>query len=170
MAEIKFFKVTSLPVTPVANAWYLVQNLVSIPPTISAYITDSNGVPFSLAGGGGGTGSDTYSGIAGEILGGGKVVYILGGKFYLYDASDPILADMAFGITKTAAALNAPVDIQISGVYTEIGLGLTPDLEYYAGLIGLLTSSANNIVITSIGIAIDADNIKIEIQPSIITV
>lgn len=138
--------------------------------SVNHYIGDNSGMPRLVGGVGGSTGSDTYTGIAGQNLGGGKLVYLQGGKFYLFDANNVGLADLAFGITKTAATINNPVDVQISGIYNEAGLGLTPDAEYYASITGLLTTTPINTVITSIGIALTADKIKIEIQPSIITV
>lgn len=165
MAEVRFYKVNSLPSVTKSNSWYLVRTITGF----EIWVTDDNGTPIQAAGGGG-TGSDTYTGIAGQNLGGGKLVYLQGGLFFLYDASDPLLADTAFGITKAAALSGASVDVQISGIYTEVGLGLTTDVEYYAGLTGLLTTSPTNVVITSIGIAVTPDKIKIEIQPSIITV
>lgn len=114
--------------------------------------------------------SSIVNGIAGETLGGGKLVYLSGDKFYLYDANDVSLADMAFGMTMTAAGLNEAVSVKITGVFTEAGLGLIPNEEYYADVNGLLTNLPTNTVITSVGIAVTADKIKIEIQPSIITV
>jgi hypothetical protein len=143
---------------------------------ISFFVTNCTGDQINfgafidvLATAPGGGGSDTYTGIAGEDLGGGKLVYLSAGKFYLYDANDTALADAAFGITKGAAVTDAPVDIQISGVFTEVGLGLNPDAEYYAGLTGLLTDTPTFAVCTFIGIALNSDSLKIEIQQSIIT-
>lgn len=124
------------------------------------------GIPVAIPS----TDSSIVNGIAGETLGGGKLVYLSGDKFFLYDASDVSLADTAFGMTMSAANINEALSVKITGVFTEAGLGLIPNEEYFAGINGLLTNAATNTVITSVGIAVTADQIKIEIQPSIITV
>lgn len=176
--KIRWFKTDSMPTVWQPDSIYIVED----GDFGEGYVTDKNGVPKelgnsvminqliqdALAGGGGA--NDTLTGIAGEVLGGGKLVYLSAGKFFLYDASNTALADLAFGITKGAAILNASVDVQYIGIFTEVGLGLTPNIEYYAGLTGLLTSTPNNTVITSVGIAVNANSIKMEIQPSIITI
>jgi hypothetical protein len=113
---------------------------------------------------------ETYTGIAGENLGGGKLVYLNAGKFYLYNANDTALADAAFGITQAAAVADAAVTIQLSGVFTEVGMGLTPGTEYYADINGLFTTTPTAVVSTFIGIAITADSLKLNIQQSIITI
>lgn len=166
MAEVRFFKVPStqtLPTIGIPNSWYLKKTSGGF----DIYLSDDNGnlVPANAGGGG----SDTYTGIAGENLGGGKLVYLQAGKFYLFDANNIALADMVFGITKTAALINTSVDIQISGVYTEVGLGLTADTEYYAGINGLMVSDSTPYsTSTLMGIALTPDTFKIEIQQTII--
>lgn len=112
-----------------------------------------------------------FTGIAGETLGGGKLVYYSSGAFYLYDSNNTDLADRVFGLTVGAASINQNVDVQISGIFTEVGLGLTPDENYYAGINGLITNDPSPYAVcTLIGVAIDSDNLKLSIQQSIITV
>lgn len=178
MAEVKHFKedTSTMPSTTVPNAIYFVKNglvydeylttklnqLLPVGNTALINALIAAAAPPVTSG-------DSITGIAGEVLGGGKLVYLAGGKFFLYDANNTTLADMAFGITKGAAILNATVDVQFSGIFTEVGLGLTPEIEYFAGLNGLLSSNPTYATFTSIGIALNTNSIKIEIQPSIIT-
>lgn len=176
--KIRWFKVGSIPTVWQPDSVYIIED----GSYGEGYVTDVNGVPkelgnstminelINIALAGAGISHDTYTGIAGETLGGGKLVYLDTGKFYLYNANNTALADKAFGIAKTAAAVNTSVNIQVNGVFTEVGLGLIPDSRYYAGLTGLLSLTANSTVNTQIGIAIDADHLRLEIQPSIITI
>ena len=130
--------------------------------------------PYSGPGGTSGTVTapavtSSYTGPAGQDLNGGKLVYLNAGAFYLYDASVESLADMAFGITQGAAKSGALVNVQMAGIFKEVGLGLMQGQIYYAARNGLISTTPGKVV-TVVGIAIDADNIKIEIQQSIITI
>lgn len=159
-------KLNVLPTTVNANDHYFIKQTDG---SVKHYIGDNEGVPRLVGNNTAVTDSSTFTGTAGENLGGGKLVYLNAGKFYLYDANNASLADLAFGITKTAAAINASVDVQMSGVFTEVGLGLTPDTDYFAGTNGLLvTNSTPYTTSTLVGIAMTADSLKIEIQQSII--
>lgn len=175
--KIKFFAVDSMPTTWTPDAVYVVED----GDYAEGWVTDKIGVPKELGNSimineliaialAATASHDTYTGIAGEILGGGKLVYLDTGKFYLYDANNSALADRVFGITKTAATLNTSVDIQVNGIFTEMGLGLTTGLRYYTGLTGLLTTTPNNVVNTQVGIAIDSNTLKLDIQSSIIII
>ena len=113
--------------------------------------------------------TNVFAGIAGQDLGGGRVVYLSNGLFFLFDSSLENLADLAFGITQGAAKIGTSVNVQMSGIFTEVGLGLTAGEIYFAAPAGLI-SSAYGHVITIVGIAVDANNLKMEIQQSIITI
>lgn len=174
--KIRWFKTDTMPNTWQPDSIYIIED----GDFGEGYVTDKNGVPKELGNSiminqliqevlaGGGGANDTLVGTAGEILGGGKLVYLSGGKFYLYNANNIALADLAFGITKGAAAIDADVSVQYIGIFTEVGLGLTPNIEYYAGINGLLTNNPTYATVTSVGIAITNNSIKIEIQSSII--
>lgn len=113
--------------------------------------------------------SSSFNGIAGQDLSGGKLVYLSAGSFFLYDGNNETLADMAFGITRGAAKSGAAVIVQMGGVFTEVGLGLIAGKIYYSVSDGLLSTTPGK-VITIIGIAVDTDNLKMDIQQSIITI
>ena len=114
-------------------------------------------------------GSETFSGIAGQILGGGKVVYSAAGKFYLYNPMDENLYRAPVGITKHAANADAPIQVQVMGVFTEVGLGLTPDEEYFAGPAGtLVLDPTSYTVMQYVGRAISANSLFINFQIPIV--
>lgn len=131
--------------------------------------TDLTFEPYTSSPGGSCAATNVYAGIAGENLGGGRVVYLQNGLFFLYDASSEALADMAFGITQGAALVGTSVNIQMTGVFTEVGLGLVAGEVYFAAPAGRLADTIAH-VCTIIGIAVDANNLKMEIQQSIITI
>ena len=73
--------------------------------------------------------------IAGEIMGGGKVVYAgADGKSYLADSGDIAQIGLIEGLTLGAATADAPVNVVASGPLTTTGL--TPGAAYFLGTAG----------------------------------
>jgi hypothetical protein len=100
----------------------------------------------------------------------GLVVYVADGKAYYYDPMDENLYRASIGISKINADTDAILDIQISGVFKKVGLGLIPDTDYFAGLNGTLVDDPTGMKVCQyIGRAISGDEIKINIQTPIIT-
>lgn len=128
----------------------------------SPVIIPSTGVSGSSSG-------NTYTGIAGENLTSGKLVYIVLDKFYTYDGTNEHLADMLFGVALETVIANDEVHVQFGDIFTQVGLGLLSGQTYYAGENGTLTQTPTS-VSTFVGIAVNPDSIKIEIQQSIILV
>lgn len=125
-------------------------------------IIPSTGISGSSSG-------NTYTGIAGENLTAGKLVYILQDKFYTYDGTNEHLADILFGIAIETVLANDEVHVQFGDIFTQVGLGLISGQTYFAAAGGSLTQTPSS-VSTLVGIAVNPDSIKIEIQQSIILV
>ncbi|MFV8336428.1 hypothetical protein ACNQF7_10135 [Flavobacterium sp. RSP29] len=108
--------------------------------------------------------------IAGEILGGQRAVMLQDGKAFYYDPSDENNAGKLIGITNQAALEGEEIEVVGFGVITNMG-NLIPNQIYYAGLNGDISINPMAIGICQrIGIAIDANNLKIEFsEPLIIT-
>lgn len=88
-----------------------------------------------------GTNATTETGIAGEAIDAGEVVYkkAADGKFWLSDANDATVAvNAAYGIALNSAAANQPVVVQTRGSIT-IGATIT------AGTIYVLSATAGGI-------------------------
>lgn len=115
--------------------------------------------------------NQTLVATAGMAISGGKVVYMRERKIYTYTATDELLYRAPIGISKTAAAENTIIQVQLFGLFYEAGLGLTPDTDYFAGDNGSLVANPDGLKVCQyIGRTISSDQIKIEIQSPIITI
>lgn len=129
-------------------------------------------VDVSLANysGGNGGNSDLIT-IAGLPLSGGRVVAIREGKAVYFDPEDPDFYGSVCGITKTSAAEGDSVSVQMSGIFYESGLGLIADSLYYVGLNGTLITDPSGLkIMQPLGVSIDENKLKINIQNSIETI
>lgn len=116
------------------------------------------------------SGSAVFSATAGQNLSSGRIVYMNSGKAYYYDPSDSNLAGLVLGITKTAALIDTEVLIQLSGVFEETGLGLTPDAKYFIGSNGTLTTNLIGLlVVQQAGVSIDTNKLNINFYSPFIT-
>ena len=111
-----------------------------------------------------------FTGIAGENISGGKIVYSLGSKLYNFDPFDISLYGRTFGISITAALLNQSLTVQWGGIFTQTGLGLTADGYNFAGINGLPTQNITGFaLIQPIGHAINADSLMINFTTALLT-
>jgi len=108
--------------------------------------------------------------VAGEVLGGQRVVMLENGVAFYYDPSDEKNVGKVIGITNQASIQGEQIDIVGFGVITNMG-NLIPNQIYYAGLNGLISETPiASGIFQRIGIAIDANNLKIDFsEPLIIT-
>ena len=107
--------------------------------------------------------------IAGENLGGQRVVKISQGKVYYFDQSDILNAGHLLGITNQAASINENIDVILSGVINNPGWNLTQDGIYFADINGLITLTPSSSGISQrVGTALDSDNLKIEFSEQLI--
>lgn len=101
--------------------------------------------------------------IAGEALDAQRVVKIQAGKVYYFDTTNENDIGYQLGMTNNAAATNQYVTVVFDGVMTNPGWGLTPDGVYFATGLGQLTVSIPTSGIDQrIGVAIDANTLKLE--------
>jgi len=107
---------------------------------------------------------------AGEILGGQRVVMLQGGKVVYNDPSDENNAGKLIGITNQASLADQKVYVVSLGIITNMA-NLIQDEIYYADLNGTITNTpVMNGILQRIGIAIDANNLKLEFsEPLILT-
>jgi hypothetical protein len=108
--------------------------------------------------------------IAGENLSGGRIVRILNEKAVYYDPDDSSCTGTVLGITRQAALLGDSVEVQISGICYLPGQGFVPGTRYYAGPNGTIVSSANSLIVQSVGHSISTEKLVINFQSPIKTI
>lgn len=120
---------------------------------------------------GGATGnSQIFTSIAGEDMGGNKLVYIDNDKAFLFNPANTSLYGRCLGITTGAALQNDAVFIQVGGVMDWTSVPLTPGAVYYAGSNGALTTSPAQPVVQRVGHAIASNKLKINFDLNIVTI
>jgi len=120
--------------------------------------------------GGGGADLDLTA-EAGSAMSSGRVVTVLNGIATYFDPTNDDMYGLAVGLTKTSANIGDQIGIKSFGKFYESGLNLTAGQLYFAGVNGTLVLSPENLTIVQpIGVAMDADNILINIQNSIETI
>ena len=110
----------------------------------------------------GGVFEETY--VAGQVLGGNRLVYYDSGKVYYYDQLDTSLWGKLVGFTKASANTDEQVIVVKAGKMNNPGWGLIQNTVYYAGSNGLILSTppTTNMDIP-VGLALDSDNLDINI-------
>lgn len=111
----------------------------------------------------------TYNYIAGETLGGQRIVMISGGKVFYFDPLDENNSGKQLGFTDTAAITDDSVNVISNGVIESAGWGLTPDAVYYAAIDGTISiTPISSGISMRVGVAISAEKLKIEFSEPII--
>lgn len=106
---------------------------------------------------------------AGENISSGNVVMLSGGLIYKYDPTDENNYGKAIGIAKTAAITSGTVNVVLSGIVEVVGWGLTQDENYFAGLLGSITTTPPSTgLLNLVGIAKDSNTLIIDIDEPII--
>jgi hypothetical protein len=78
---------------------------------------------------------------AGEVIGGGRTVYVNDdGLLYIYRNTDMDAFGKFIGITKGAVNMNEQVQVQMMGVHTDVGFGYVSGETYYVSDTGLPTT------------------------------
>lgn len=107
--------------------------------------------------------------IAGEAIS-GHTAYIVGegGKAFIADPTNP-LHQFVQGVTISAAAQDAAVQIQSDGMLTHVGWTFTPGGLVYVGLLGQLTQVLPGTAVFQkvVGVALTATTISLNLQPAI---
>lgn len=111
--------------------------------------------------------------LAGEAVGGHRVVYIKGdSQVYYASNDDSTLFGATVGLTTGAAVLGAPVAIAFNGIVDEPSWTWTPQELLYLGTNGLLTqtppSGGGALFSQVVGFAITATKIQVQIAPPIL--
>jgi hypothetical protein len=105
---------------------------------------------------------------AGEIMSAERVVMLSGGKAYLFDPTDENNYNKAIGFSLNSVIVNDIVTVLKVGNVVG-GLVLVPDTLYYAGPNGTITATPPSTgVIVTVGTALDANTLVVDIQQSII--
>ncbi len=101
--------------------------------------------------------------VAGEILGGQRIVMIVGGEAFYYDPTDENNAGRDVGITKGAAIAGAMVEVVSKGIMTGFSGALVQDSIYYVGLLGTLTDTVPTGpgIDMRVGVAVDANTLNV---------
>ena len=106
--------------------------------------------------------------IAGETLGGQRVVMLKNGKAFYFDQIDENNIGYSLGMTNQAANQDDLIDIATSGVVIDNGWGLIPDTIYYLGTNGLITNLIpSSGVFQRVGVAVDSNTLKLEFSEPI---
>jgi hypothetical protein len=108
-----------------------------------------------------GSGGSGQSVVAGEVLGGHRVVTAAG----LYPTD--LTLDAVFGITTGAAGVGVAVAIITEGPMVEPSWAWVPGDAIYAGALGVLTQVEPAGPVKRVGTAISATKISVAIQPTI---
>lgn len=107
--------------------------------------------------------------LAGENLGGNRVVYIADGRAFYADSDNLTCSNASVGITNGAAVLDDIINIQTSGYMQEPSWKWSTNLPLFLGVNGLLTQTMPTTGFSQIiGIVTSSIEIIIQIQPSII--
>lgn len=101
--------------------------------------------------------------VAGEDLGGQRVVMIIGGEAFYYDPTDENSVGRDVGITKAAALTGAMVEVVSKGIMTGFSGSLVQDDIYFVDVNGQLTSvvPVGPGIDMRVGIAVDANTLNI---------
>ena len=164
MAEVRQFKVLSLPLRGVPDSIYYVK---TGPNTAEQHITDSFGNYVQVGGGSGTTitsNNKTLSKvILGESVSGGTVVYLTNVAFK-YNQNNTNLYGLITGITNSSGLNGEEISIVTSGECDQLG-GLVPGLQYYAGSNGAVQALVPLIgIVQPVGIAISTTKLIVNLQ------
>lgn len=101
--------------------------------------------------------------VAGENLGGQRVVMIVAGQAFYYDPTNENNVGRDVGITKGSVIMGANVEVVSKGVMTGFSGSLIQDDIYYVDLLGQLTSviPVGPGIDMRVGVAIDANTLNI---------
>lgn len=109
--------------------------------------------------------TDDYVYIAGEVLGGHKLVYLKDNKVYLASNDNLECFNKLIGISRNAANENGGLRVAKSNIMYLSGWGLEVDKLYYLGLNGAITSTQPTTgIVQIIGIAKSSNELEIKIS------
>lgn len=115
-----------------------------------------------------GSDTDVIQGIAGEILGGQRLVVTQNGKLYHADKDTPAHINTVLGLTLSSAVVGENAKVMREGPVIEPSWNWEPDKPVYLGNNGLLTQAVpESGFMLVIGIAETSKKIIMELQPPI---
>lgn len=114
--------------------------------------------------------ANIYNYIAGEVLGGHKIVYLKDGKIYLASNTNLECFNRIVGITKHSAIKNGVISIaKNNDTIALTGWGLVPNTLYYLGIDGAITYiQPTTGIVQFVGIAKNENELEINISLPII--
>lgn len=111
-----------------------------------------------------------YTAIAAYALSSGRVICILNGQAIYFNPMSIDQFGLTLGLTKTSAIPGGSVEVQLSGIFYEAGLGLISGVNYFVGLNGTLVNNPTGLkVVQPFGFAINTDTLNININSPIET-
>ena len=107
--------------------------------------------------------------VAGENLGGHRLVQSIGSQVFYFDASNISGYGKQLGMTSQSAVTGANINVILIGIVNNPGWGLITDSIYYASTNGLITTTipTSNLDVR-IGVAIDSNTLRLEISDQVI--
>lgn len=114
--------------------------------------------------------ANSYDYIAGEVLGGHKVIYLKDNKVYLASNNNFECFNRVIGITKNSAIENGVISIaKNNDTISLTGWGLVPNTLYYLGTNGAITYiQPMNGIVQLVGIAKNENELEININLPIV--
>ena len=114
---------------------------------------------------GGGGGTQTVELIAGESLGGHRVVYARNGSAYYASSDDVVNAVVAIGVTTASATAGTKVNVLTAGVVVESSWAWQESKQIFLGLNGVLTQTPPTSGCSRvIGVPTASDSMLINVQ------
>jgi hypothetical protein len=100
--------------------------------------------------------------LAGETITSHKLVMLSSGKAMLYDGAEANAGNV-IGFSITSAALDEAITVQMEGILRKTSWGLSPEKIYYATTAGNITDTPSGVLL-KVGLAADADTLKIKVE------
>lgn len=107
--------------------------------------------------------------IAGENLGGQRLVIVSGGKVFYFDPTNEDHYNRQIGLTNSAAVTDENVEVILDGIIDGFSGAITQDEIYFADVNGQLTNTTPTSGIDfPIGIAIDGNSMRLFLNEQVI--
>jgi hypothetical protein len=110
-----------------------------------------------------GSPENSFAYTAGEAIGGGRSVFIAAdSKVYVYKNTDMVAFGKFVGMSKGAASSGAQVQIQMDGLFTDVGFGYTPGDTYYVSSTGVPTNTPPTTgFVHVLGVGVDSNTLRL---------
>ena len=105
----------------------------------------------------------------GQAIAGSRAVALIDGLLWHFQPSNPAHTGLCIGVSTQAGAENTSIEINIKGRLNNVGDFLIPNIPVYSGDNGtLIQEEPTTGLLQSIGLAIDAATLFVDISPCFI--